>query len=110
MAQRRGVIGRDWKLSARMLVTMGLLAAVYVAFLAFLSTRGVGMGFLIVIAVVMLGAQYFFSDKLAMLGMGAKEVSPEQAPELHAMVDRLAMTAGIPKPRVAMSRMQIPNA
>jgi heat shock protein HtpX len=83
---------------------------VYLGFLSYLSSRGVSFGPLIVIAAVMLGAQYFFSHKLAMWGMGAKEVSPEEAPELHAMVDRLARDAGIPKPKVAISKMAIPNA
>ncbi len=108
MAQR--VARADWGLRARMLVTMALLAAVYLAFLSFLSSRGVGFGPLIFIAAIMLGVQYFFSHKLAMWGMGAKEVSPEEAPELHAMVERLAAGAGIPKPKVAISKMQIPNA
>jgi heat shock protein HtpX len=108
MAQR--VARADWGLRARMLITMALLAAVYLAFLSWLSSRGVSFGPLIVIAGLMLGAQYFFSHKLAMWGMGAKEVSPEEAPELHAMVDKLAREAGIPKPKVAISKMQIPNA
>ncbi|MEX2394802.1 MAG: zinc metalloprotease HtpX [Actinomycetota bacterium] len=100
----------DWGLRARMFVVMALLAALYLGFLSYLSARGVKFGFLIVIAAVMLGAQYFFSHKLAMWGMGAKLVTPEEAPELHAMVDRLARDAGIPKPQVAISKMQIPNA
>jgi heat shock protein HtpX len=100
----------DWGLRARMLVTMGLLAALYIGFLAFLSRAGVKTGGLIFIAALMLGAQYFFSHKLAMWGMGAKLVTPEEAPELHAMVERLAADAGIPKPKVAISKMQIPNA
>lgn len=107
---RRSVVGRDWKLSSRMLVTMVLLAAVYLAFLTFLARAGVQTGALVVIAALMLGAQYFFSDKLAMFGMGAKEVTPEQAPDLHAMVDRLSQMANVPKPRVAISAMRIPNA
>lgn len=108
MSQR--IARADWGLRIRMLVTMGLLAAVYLAFLSFLGSRGVSIGPLIAIAAVMLGAQYFFSHKLAMLGMGAKEVSPEDAPELHAMVERLANEAGIPKPKVAISKLPLPNA
>lgn len=99
----------DWGLRLRMLATMSMLAAVYIAFLAFLSTR-ISLAPLIVIAGVMVGVQYFFSHKLAMLGMGAKEVSVEEAPELHAMVERLAIDAGVPKPKVAISRLPIPNA
>jgi len=93
-----------------MLFTMALLAALYIGFLSYLSARGVSFGPLIAIAALMLGLQYFFSHKLAMWGMGAKEVSPEEAPELHAMVEKLANDAGIPKPKVAISKMPIPNA
>jgi heat shock protein HtpX len=100
----------DWALRGRMFVVMALLAGVYVAFLAFLSSKGVGVGGLMVIAGLMLGLQYFFSHKLAMWGMGAKEVTPEEAPELHAMVERLADAAGLPKPKVAISKLPIPNA
>jgi heat shock protein HtpX len=100
----------DWGLRARMFITMALLAAVYLAFLSYLSSRGVAFGPLIVIAGLMLGAQYFFSHKLAMWGMGAKEVSPDEAPELHAMVEKLAREAGLPKPKVAISKLPIPNA
>lgn len=106
----RRVARADWGLRARMLITMGLLAAVYLAFLSYMASRGVSLGPLIAIAAVMLGIQYFFSHRLAMWGMGAKEVSPEQAPELHAMVERLANEVGIPKPKVAISKLPIPNA
>lgn len=107
---KRQLTRPDWALRARMLVTLGLLAAVYLAFLSFLAHKGVGLGPLIFFAALMLGFQYFFSHKLAMWGMGAKLVTPEQAPELHAMVERLASQAGIPKPKVAISNMPIANA
>jgi heat shock protein HtpX len=106
----RQVARADWGLRARMVVVMALLAALYLGFLSYLSARGVRFGALMVIAALMLGAQYFFSHKLAMWGMGAKLVTAEEAPELHAMIDRLARDAGIPKPKVAISKMQIPNA
>ena len=106
----RQVARADWGLRARMFITMALLAAVYLAFLAWLSSRGVQLGGLIAIAAIMLGLQYFFSHKLAMWGMGAKEVSREEAPELHAMVEKLAREAGLPKPKVAISKLPIPNA
>lgn len=106
----RRATGADWGLRLRMFITMGLLAALYLGFLSYLASRGVGIGFLVGIAAVILGLQYFFSDKLAMRGMGAKEVSQEEAPQLHAMVERLAAEAGVPKPRVAISEMPIMNA
>ncbi len=107
MSQR--VARADWGLRARMFITMALLAAVYLAFLAWIS-QYVSIGGVIVIAGIMLGLQYFFSHKLAMWGMGAKEVSPEEAPELHAMVEKLAREAELPKPKVAISKLPIPNA
>jgi heat shock protein HtpX len=109
MSQQR-VTKPDWGLRARMFVVMLLLAGVYLAFLSYLSSKGVGVGGLVVIAGLMLGLQYFFSAKLSMWGMGAKEVSEQEAPELHAIVARLAQQAGIPKPKVAVSKMNVPNA
>jgi heat shock protein HtpX len=54
--------------------------------------------------------QYFTSDKIALASMGAKEVSPQQAPELHAAVERLCIQANLPKPRVAIAETSMPNA
>jgi len=54
--------------------------------------------------------QYFTSDKLALAASGAKVVTPEQAPELHAMVERLCAMADLPKPRVAIIPTEVPNA
>jgi len=64
----------------------------------------------LVIAFAMLFAQYWFSDKIAMYAMHAHEVTPEQAPELHGVVDRLCALADMPKPRVAIADTDIPNA
>src|SRR5207302_11009949 len=63
-----------------------------------------------VIAGGLLFAQYFFSDKIALFSMNAREVSPQQAPELHAMVDRLCALADMPKPRVGIADTDVPNA
>lgn len=102
-------IGRDNQLRARMLFTMLLLGLVYGLFLWFLVTV-VGAVFMLGIAVVLVLVQFMLSDKLVLTSMRAKVVTPEEAPELHAMVDRLAMTAGIPKPKVAIADMSVPNA
>lgn len=55
-------------------------------------------------------AQFWFSDKIAAFSMGAREVTPEEAPELHGAVDRICALADMPKPRVAIAQSDIPNA
>ncbi|HMC71049.1 MAG TPA: M48 family metalloprotease, partial [Mycobacteriales bacterium] len=55
-------------------------------------------------------AQYYFSDKMALYGMGGRIVTPEEAPELHGIVDRLCALADMPKPKVAIADTDIPNA
>src|SRR5262249_9742229 len=61
-------------------------------------------------AAVIFAVQYFASDKIALRAMGAREVSPAEAPELHAMIERLCIQADIPKPRVAVAQTEMPNA
>jgi heat shock protein HtpX len=96
-----------------MVVTMLLLVLLYVALAAALYWFfGNAAGFLIwaVLPLGMLWAQWYFSDTLAMKGMRAREVSPAEAPELHALVDRLCALADMKKPRVAVSVSDVPNA
>ena len=102
-------LGRDNQLLARMLFTMLLLGAVYGFFLWFLVSV-VGAVLMLGIAFVLVLVQFFMSDKLVLASMRAKVVTPEEAPKLHAMIDRLAQAAGIPKPKVAISQMSVPNA
>ena len=54
--------------------------------------------------------QYWFSDKIALFGMHGHIVTPEQEPELHGIVDRLCALADMPKPRVAVAEVDMPNA
>jgi heat shock protein HtpX len=100
----------DAGLTVRMGAVVLLLGALYVAVMAGLIVAGVGTVAVIVIAVVFGVGQWYFSDKLAMAAMRAKEVTPEQAPELHGMVERLCALADMPKPRVAIADTDIPNA
>jgi heat shock protein HtpX len=96
-----------------MLATSGMLGLVYVGFfLVLLWAFGDSLGLLpMVLIVVGMGfVQYYTSDKLALAMSGAKVVSPEQAPELHAMVDKLCMQADLPKPKVAVIDTEMPNA
>ncbi len=89
---------------------MFLLAAVYLFFLAVLWQAGVGYSGLIIFVAIMLGVQYYFSDRMVLWSMGAREVSPREAPELHTLVERLAALADLPKPRVAVVPTSMPNA
>jgi heat shock protein HtpX len=103
-------IGRDPGLTARMTLTLFLLGALYVVLIVALLAAGVGAIFVAVIAGGLLLAQLFTSDKLALHAMGAREVSPQEAPELHAMIERLCVQADLPKPRVAVAQTPMPNA
>jgi len=103
-------IGTDWGLNVRMVLTMFLLACLYLGFMAALAAFGVKFGFIVVIAAVLLIAQYYFSDQLILLSLGAREVSEQEAPQLHDMVGRLAAMTGLPKPRVAIIDSPVPNA
>lgn len=90
-------------------VSLGL-GALYVAFGAVLIYFSGSALLGLLITVGLAWGQWYFSDTLALKSMGAKVVSPQQAPELHAMIDRLVALADMPKPRVAIAVTDIPNA
>jgi heat shock protein HtpX len=101
----------DRGLTTRMLFTIFLLGLLYVAFVGVLISIGnTPWFFALIIAGGFLAFQYFASDRIALFAMGGKEVTPEEAPELHGIVDRLSALAGSPKPRVAIANSDIPNA
>lgn len=102
--------GGDFGLQLRMFVTIGLLAIVYLAFIAAMFASGANAVTILVVATILLLVQYFFSDKLVLASAGAREVTPEQYPELHAMVDRLVQAADLPKPKVAIIQSDMANA
>ncbi|MGI5837235.1 MAG: zinc metalloprotease HtpX [Chloroflexota bacterium] len=102
--------GGDTGLTLRMFLAMFLLAAVYLAFLAVLWWIGVEFLPLVVIASGLLLVQYFLSDQLVLLSMGARIVTPAEAPELHGIIDRLSALGDLPKPKVAIVNSNIPNA
>jgi heat shock protein HtpX len=93
-----------------MLFTMFLLGLVYAVLIAVLIAAGAGAVSIAIIAAGLFAVQLFTSDKIALYSMGAREVTPEQAPQLHAMIDRLCVQANIPKPRVAIAQTPMPNA
>ncbi len=102
--------GRDFGLASRMFLVMFLLAALYLLFIAFLWRAGVGFFGMAVIAGSLLVVQFFFSDKIVLWSMGAREVDRDEAPELHAIIERLSEMADLPKPRVAIASSHVPNA
>ena len=93
-----------------MAITMFLLGLVYVVFVVALLGAGVNGVTVAVIAGGLALFQLFGSDKLALRAMGAREVSPAEAPELHAMIERLCVQADLPKPKVAVADTRMPNA
>src|SRR5207237_903758 len=100
---KRKSYGRDAGLSLRMLLTGTMLGLLYVIFAVVLfQYLNVGLIPMLVIVVGIAFFQYFTSDKVALLASGAKVVERDQAPELHAMVERLCAMADLPKPKVAV--------
>jgi heat shock protein HtpX len=110
MASKRSAFGRDRGLQGRMLLTMFLLGLVYVVLIGALIASGAGGVTIAIVAVALFGFQLFASDKLALATMGARVVTPQEAPELHAIVERLCIQADLPKPRVAIMDANMPNA
>jgi heat shock protein HtpX len=107
---QRAIFPRDTGLQFRMLVTLFLLGLLYVALVGALLAAGTGLVLMVVIIGALSFAQLFFSDRLALAAMGAKEVSPQEAPGLHAMIERLCIQADLPKPRIAVADTHVPNA
>src|SRR5919107_1112913 len=110
MAVTKTTFSRDPGLQARMLLTMFLLGAVYVAFVGVLFAATGNVVLIAILAGGLAAAQLFTSDKIALHAMGAREVTPAEAPELHAMVERLCIQADLPKPKVAVAQTEMPNA
>jgi heat shock protein HtpX len=102
--------GRDTGLQARMLVTIFLLGVVYALLVGVLFAAGASGVLILIVAGGLLAVQFFASDKLALRSMGAHEVSPQEAPQLHALIERLCVQADLPKPRIYVMNTSMPNA
>jgi len=108
---KRKAYGRDAGLTLRMLLTGSLLGLLYVFFaVALFYVLNAGIVLMVVIVGALAFVQYFTSDKLALKASGAKIVEPDQAPELHEMIERLCAMADLRKPRVAVIENDVPNA
>ena len=109
MARTRFIADRG--LTARMTLVMFLLGAIFVGLIVGLMY--LFPGYAVIIGLVGLGIawfQWYNSDTMALKAMRAREVTPEEAPELHGMIDRLCALADMPKPRVAIAYTDMPNA
>ncbi len=103
--------GRDTELTFRMTFTVFLLGCLYIAFVGLLLIAGVPLFFVLAIAIVMAVVQYYSSDKLVLMATGARIVKRVEEPRLHAMVERLAAIADMPKPKhIAVMDTSVPNA
>ena len=104
----------DSGLTLRMTTVMFLLGGLFVALVvALMFAFGRSPGLVVLIGLAGIGVavvQWWMSDTLALRAMGAREVTAEQAPELHGMIDRLCVLADMPKPRVAIADTALPNA
>jgi heat shock protein HtpX len=103
-------IEKNRGLDARMFVTGLALVLLYAIIVTLLLHFGVSMVLVVVIGAGLLFSQYYFSDKIAMFSMHAHEVTAEQEPRLHQIVDRLCLLANMTKPRVGVAEMDLPNA
>jgi heat shock protein HtpX len=103
-------IASDKGLTARMFLTGLLLVALWAILGTILFAVGVSFVLILIIEAAIIFGQYWFSDRIALFGMGGREVTPEEAPQLHAMIDRLCAMAEMPKPRVAIADVDMPNA
>src|SRR4051812_6198867 len=110
MASTRTSLKAPPGLQFRMLLTLFLLGLLYAVFVGVLFAAGAGIGIIVIVLGGLALAQIFLSDKLGLAAMGAKEVSPEEAPGLHAMIERLCIQADLPKPKIAVADTPMPNA
>ena len=103
-------IPNDRGLTLRMFTTGLLLVLLYGVVIGILIAVGISYALVLVIAAALLFCQYWFSDKIALYGMGGRIVTPEEAPQLHGAIDRLCAMADMKKPRVAVADTDVPNA
>lgn len=107
----RNRFAQDRGLTTRMVVTMFLIGLLYVVFVgALLALLRGAWPMILIIAGLLFVVQFWFSDRIAAFSMGAHEVTPQEQPELHGVIDRICALADLPKPKVAVARSDVPNA
>ena len=100
----------DRGLSIRMFTTGLMIVILYAVVIGLLIAFGLSWSLVLILAGAILFVQYWFSDKIALFGMGGRLVTPEQAPQLHGVIDRLCAMADMKKPRVTIADTDVPNA
>ncbi|MFC4246949.1 zinc metalloprotease HtpX [Natribaculum luteum] len=101
----------DWGLRFRMFLTMFLLFALFIVFAGVITAYVDGGLFVFALLFASFSfVQYYFSDTLTLRSMGAKTVSADEYPQLHASIERLSQQADLPKPKVAVVDSRVPNA
>jgi heat shock protein HtpX len=93
-----------------MVLSFAILGLLYIVFLSVLAYIGLGILPITIIALIMIMAQWYFSDKIVMWSAGAKVVTREQFPELHNLVERIVARNNLPKPKIAVINTRMPNA
>ena len=101
---------RDTGLTARMILSFAILALLYLVFLSALVYVGLDFVTITIIASIMILAQWYFSDKIVLWSSGAKKVTREQFPELHDIIERVIARNSLPKPKIAVININMPNA
>jgi heat shock protein HtpX len=93
-----------------MALSFAILGLLYIVFLSVLAYIGLGFLPITIIALIMIMAQWYFSDKIVMWSAGAKVVTREQFPELHNLVERIVARNNLSKPKIAVINTRMPNA
>ena len=93
-----------------MILSFAILALLYLVFLSALVYVGLDFVTITIIASIMILAQWYFSDKIVLWSSGAKKVTREQFPELHDIIERVIARNSLPKPKIAVININMPNA
>lgn len=102
---------RDLQLTFRLAISFFALTLIYLTFLSFVAVYfGLGILPISMIAGLMIGIQWYFSDKIVLWSTRTKIVSKEEYPILHHLIENLSQKASLPKPKVGIMDSDIPNA
>lgn len=90
-------------------IFLGLLTGILLMFGKLLGGN-IGLIIALIMAAIMNFSSWYFSDKIVLSMYGVRLLERHEAPELHEMVERLSKKAGIPKPKIGIAPMDVPNA